>query len=70
MHHKDKEEGNKSYSMYANISTSNKRSSLQFHISSPCAILFHGLAVLIKRYIIFNKGLKHFAIVLLNIAPL
>ena len=47
-----------------------RRSCLQFHMSSPCAILFHALAVFIKWDIILNKWFKHFAILLLVAAPM
>lgn len=49
----------------AYITTCYKRSCLQFHMSSPCTIIFHGLAILIKWYFIFNKGLKNLSIILL-----
>lgn len=60
------EEEMRSYPMYADISASNKRSCLQFHMSSPCAILFHGLTVFIKWDIILDEGFKHFTVHLLS----
>ncbi len=64
-------EGRKgSHPVNAYISMCNKRSCLQFHISSPCAILFHGLAVFIEWDIILDKWFKHFAILLLITVPM
>lgn len=33
-------------------------------MSSPCAIIFHGLAVFVKWNFIFNKWFKHFSVFL------
>lgn len=55
----------RSHPVNAYITMCNKGSCLQFHMSSPCALLFHGLAVFIKWDIILNKWFKHFTILLL-----
>lgn len=48
--------------MNADVITSDERSCLQLHMSSPCAILFHRLGVFIKWYLILNKRFKHLTI--------
>jgi hypothetical protein len=55
----------RSHPVNAYITVCNKGSCLQFHMSSPCALLFHGLAIFIKWDIILNKWFKHFTTLLL-----
>lgn len=59
----------RAHPMNAYITMCNKRSCLQFHVSSPCAILFHWLAIFTKWNIILNKCLKHFTVLLLVMVP-
>lgn len=56
--------------MNAYITVSHKGSCLKFHMTSPCPIVFHGLAVFLKWDLVFDKWLKHLTILLLNIAPI